>query len=352
MISFPKYTNKDTAVLLSTMIPFTILLNSLIFGKSYFGDWSKFLLATAITFAVLSISFLMYGIIAIRFRERFPHDHQLVKRIVLTLGIFFTLTALILFLLIKFYEFINFYGYRFTDHAFIMAFTSTAVLNIFLTFLNEGLSRFEGWKQTLVETEQLKKEYMRSQLLGLKSQVNPHFLFNSLNSLSCLINEDAGKAEKFLDEMSKVYRYLLRNNEDQFVTLETELQFIRSYNHILIERYGEGMQLDIKVNEMDLEMLIPPLTLQILFENAFNNNTISKDKPLNVEINSIKDGWLQIRHNIQRKVGGDFETEEAGLDNISKKYKLLCHDPVGIRDTLTHRIVELPLISKKTEIAV
>ena len=80
--------------------------------------------------------------------------------------------------------------------------------------MNEGIYRFESWKTNLEETEKLKLTYKQSQLIGLKSQVNPHFLFNSLNSLSGLIQEDKERAEKFLDEMSKVYRYLLRNNED------------------------------------------------------------------------------------------------------------------------------------------
>jgi len=94
---------------------------------------------------------------------------------------------------------------------------------------------------------------MQSQLLGLKSQINPHFLFNSLNSLSSLINEDEQEAEVFLDEMSKVYRYLLRSNDEELVTLQTELDFIRSYFYLLKTRLGRALELRINVPEEALE---------------------------------------------------------------------------------------------------
>ena len=90
---------------------------------------------------------------------------------------------------------------------------------------------------------------MQSQLEGLKDQVNPHFLFNSLNSLSSLISEDPEKAEKFLDEMSKVYRYLLRTNEEGLTTLESEMQFIQSYFHMLKTRYGDGLDMETQIDD-------------------------------------------------------------------------------------------------------
>jgi sensor histidine kinase YesM len=119
------------------------------------------------------------------------------------------------------------------------------------------------------------------QLLGLKSQINPHFLFNSLNSLSSLIDESSEDAEKFLDEMTKVYRYMLRN-EELLVPLEKEMQFIRSYYALLKARYGNGIQLEIDINEACWQALLPPLSLQVIIENAFTQNIVAKNTPLKI----------------------------------------------------------------------
>jgi LytS/YehU family sensor histidine kinase len=245
------------------------------------------------------------------------------------------------------YDYFNFLGYQLNENRYQWVLVVGLVLNIFTTFLHEGVSGFEKWKATLTETEQLKREYIQSCLLGLKSQVNPHFLFNSLNSLSSLIHEDEKKAEDFLNEMSKVYRYLLRNNEEKLVKLNTELQFIQSYYYILRTRYGEGIQIDMNIEEKHKEMCIPPLTIQILLENAFNLNRISKDKPLIISITSLNDCWLQIKNNVQHKIGEDKELYEEGLENIVNKFKLLCQQTVRIRSTDGHRYIEMPLIKGK-----
>ena len=193
------------------------------------------------------------------------------------------------------------------------------------------------------ETEQLKKEYMHSQLIGLKSQVNPHFLFNSLNSLSSLIQENQAEAERFLDEMSKVYRYLLRSSDEQLVTLESELQFIRSYFYMLKVRYSGAVDLSVNVDPSMKDKHLPPLTLQILLESAFNLNMISKDMPLTIEISTLENGWLQIKNNIQRRIGE--KTDNTGIDNITNKFRLLCQQCININDTDSNRTIQIPLMN-------
>ena len=94
-------------------------------------------------------------------------------------------------------------------------------------------------------------------------------------------------------------------------------------------------------------MMIPPLTLQVLFENAFSLNSISKDQPLKISIASQPDGWLQIKNNIQAKLGGDIQANKEGLDNIINKFRLLCQQTVTIEDSATHRVIRLPLIKKE-----
>jgi hypothetical protein len=155
---------------------------------------------------------------------------------------------------------IGFLGYQLNPNQYAWCLIIGIFCNILATSLNEGAAFYDKWRQTVDEAENLKKENLQSQLEGLKDQVNPHFLFNSLNSLSSLINEDPQKAEKFLDEMSKVYRYLLRTNEDGLTTLDSEMQFIQSYFHMLKTRYGEGI--NMQLDDHYLSYHIPPLTLQ------------------------------------------------------------------------------------------
>jgi two-component system LytT family sensor kinase len=269
------------------------------------------------------------------------------KRTMIIIGLFIIMTGLMILLLFTIYESIGTLSFTFGEGSFIGAYSATVILNIFLTILHEGVAKFTSYKATLIETEQLKKEYMQSQLLGLKSQVNPHFLFNGLNSLSSLISEDPAKAERFLDEMSKVYRYLLRNDDEQLVELETELRFINSYYYLLNVRYGDGIVLTTDIADEQRGLMIPPLTLQVLFENAFNLNSISKEQPLRVSIRSQQDGWLEIKNNIQAKLGGDDQAHMEGLDNIINKFRLLCQQTVTIEDSAMHRVIRLPLIKKE-----
>jgi len=144
--------------------------------------------------------------------------------------------------------------------------------------------------------------------------------------------------------MSKVYRYLLRS-DDRLVTLGTELQFLQSYFYLLKVRYGDGIQLDLQVTEAQKDLLMPPLTLQLLVENTFTANTISKEQPLVIRISSLGERWLQILHNLQPKVRINLP-ESAGLDNIVNKYRLLCRQTVAIRQTDTQRIIHIPLIEE------
>ncbi len=346
-MKLPQYSGKDYVIMVWTITPFTIILNSIIFGKRYFTDWQVFSIATAVAFLFMCASFILYGGVAVAFRNRFPRDDQFLKRTLIVVGLFIIMTGLMILLLFTLYEAIGALQFSFGEGSFIGAYSATVILNIFLTILHEGVAKFTSYKATLVETEQLKKEYMQSQLLGLKSQVNPHFLFNGLNSLSSLISEDPDKAERFLDEMSKVYRYLLRNDDEQLVELETELRFISSYYYLLDVRYGEGIILTTDIADEQRELMIPPLTLQILFENAFNLNSISKEKPLRVSIRSLEDGWLEIKNNIQAKLGSDDQAHMEGLDNIINKFRLLCQQTVTIDDSATHRTIRLPLIKKE-----
>jgi LytS/YehU family sensor histidine kinase len=191
---------------------------------------------------------------------------------------------------------------------------------------------------------------MHSQLIGLKSQVNPHFLFNSLNSLSSLIHDNQSEAENFLDEMSKVYRYLLRSSDEQLVSLDSELHFIKSYFYMLKVRYSGAVNLSVNVDPLMRDKHLPPLTLQILMESAFNLNMISKEMPLTIEITTLENGWLQIKNNIQKRIGD--KPDNTGIENIRNKFRLLCQQSILINDSESSRTIQLPLMNSAETVTI
>lgn len=344
-LQIPTFHAKDFTVLVASMLPMGILLNYFLYNKAYFDSPGRFILTTLITFIYLGAAFLTYGLVAISLRNRFPEDRQMFKRLAICLSIFFLMSAVYISLLLLAYDYVHFYGYEYNDIDFTKGYVTLITVNVFLTFLNEGISRFEKFRTTITETEQLKKEYMHSQLLGLKSQMNPHFLFNSLNSLSSLIHEDSDTAEEFLNHMSKVYRYLLRNNEEKLVTIETEITFIKSYYFLLKARHDDGLQLTIDVSGKNKERWIPPLTLQMIIENAMNQNAISRSKPLKIEIRDSDHG-LEIINSVQPKINSvNFNAEIE--ENINNKYRLLCGCEIEIEENVNQRAIVLPVIPNK-----
>lgn len=344
-LNLPRYTKSDLLITMLIVVPWVGLLNWLIVGGLYFTDFWIFLGATVITFGSMGFSWKMHTWISVVLRERFPHERQNSLRLLLAIPLFALITSLNLTLLFWGYDAFDFPGAQFRSDNYQKALLAGVVMNVFVTFLHEAVSRFEKWKAALIENEQLKKEYMQSQLLGLKSQINPHFLFNSLNSLSSLINEDEQEAEIFLDEMSKVYRYLLRSNDEELVTLQTELDFIRSYYYLLKTRYGRALELHISVSSQDVHRCLPPLTLQMLLEDVFTANAGTRDQPVVIEIATTDDG-LEIRNNIIRKL-----TEEAGssgnLENVINKFWLLCQKRVEVAEAEGSRVIRIPLILEK-----
>jgi sensor histidine kinase YesM len=350
-LKLPRYTSKDYTVLAILIAPITLVINSIIFGSGYYMDWRKFLFATLVTAAVFCINFTICGWVAVQMKKRLPSEKDVSKRLTLMIIVFILLTGLFFFTLFQGYATFPFLKYTYNEPGFIWAYMGMAIINVFITLLMEGVARFESWKQNLVETEQLKKTFRQSQLQGLKSQVNPHFLFNSLNTLSSLIAEDEQKAEQFLNEMTKVYRYMLRSEEEQLVTLDTELKFINSYVYLLKSRFGEGMQTHIEVEETDREKLLPALSLQVLIENAFTKNTVSKLSPLSLEICSCGDNKVSVRYNKQEKTQNLSDGVDKELDNLIKKYALLNQAPVSFSDKENECCCFLPLFNEKEEAA-
>lgn len=235
--------------------------------------------------------------------------------------------------------------YDFGWKTLVLNLTQSAVTTIFILGLTEAFYQNEQLHRSEKEREELQRFHLHAQYDSLKQQLSPHFLFNSLNSLSSLIAIDPPRAEKFVEELSQVYRYLLQSNQNELTTLRRELDFIQSYLHLLQTRFGEGLLVTMEVSEEAKRCLIPPLTLQLLVENAVKHNEASAAHPLRLSIASQNDERLLVSNNLQRR-SITVPSEKVGLANIIARYRLLNHPYVEVREMEGEFGVVLPLIKK------
>ncbi len=201
---------------------------------------------------------------------------------------------------------------------------------------------FNKWKETELKKEILEKEKATVQYDNLKNQLNPHFLFNSLTSLNSLIFENPQLASEFLQQLAKVYRYVLENNDKTLVSLSTEVKFISNYIKLLLSRFENGLIVNVKIEETDSDRKILPVTLQILIENAIKHNVISRDNPLRIDI-YCDSAYLVVKNNLQSKHTIE-DSNKQGLDNLKSLYMVLVEKEVIVEQTPDHFWVKIPLI--------
>jgi ligand-binding sensor domain-containing protein len=196
--------------------------------------------------------------------------------------------------------------------------------------------------QLQAKAQMLEKEKTHVMYEGLKQQLNPHFLFNSLTSLSGLIETDQQLAGNFLKQMSKIYRYILKSRDSETVTLREEIEFVQTYINLQKTRFKEGLLVNINVGEEYLHKKIPPVTLQNMVENAIKHNIIDTDLPLIIDV-FIQDNYLVVRNNLQKKHVVETSNKQ-GLANLESLYRYLSERPMLIEETEKEFMIKIPLI--------
>lgn len=199
-------------------------------------------------------------------------------------------------------------------------------------------------QQVLIENEQLQAENIRNQYEVLKNQLNPHMLFNSLNTLRSLVRENQDKAQDYIQELSRVLRYTLQGNESQSVTLREEMEFASAYIFLLKMRFENNLQFDIQVDKAYEDFRLPPMAVQVLIENAVKHNEISNRKPLAIHIATNGNGYLSVSNDIQPKWTATPGTG-IGLVNLAKRYHLLFKQEIQITEDKEFT-VSIPLIDE------
>jgi len=338
------YTEQDSTMQLIILPLFVFILNWILLKDTYWYDWRVFAFATLVAGTMGYGNWIVNNITGNYINRHFPHFHQSPQRILLLLLSADLLISLVVSIDYGIYVWADSPALPLHPGQLGWAYAFVLIDTLIIIAIYESIMAFNHWQRTLIETEQLRKENLQSQLEGLKSQINPHFLFNSLNSLSSLIEDDPDLAQQFIEEMSSVYRYLLRSNETELATLEQEIQFAQSYFHLLNTRYGNGIRLDLSIDSQLETYLLPPLTLQILFENVVKHNIILPQQPVTIRVSTTPDGRLQVQNNLQRK-SVRVASNRIGLSNITAKYELLGQGTVLIQEEAQTFTVTLPLLA-------
>ena len=317
------------------------------FKENIFWNVSK---CSLIGLIYVSVYWVVFRELFIFYRKRHPELKESVQRI-----IYQVITILIVYFIIKLAMDVVMHNFI---HSFLdiehpkgpATIIASLTVSFFVISIYETIFFYTQLQTSITEKEQLERENIKSQLEGLKNQVNPHFLFNSLNTLTYLIPEDPDRAVGFVQQLSKVYRYILEIKDEKLIPLSEELKFLDAYIFLLKERFGENFQIEVNIPDDFLTHKVVPLSLQLLLENAIKHNIISSLKPLKIEV-FIEKGKLIVRNNLQKK-NQVMNSTKSGLQNIKNRYSFFSNKKVEVLSTSEYFIVMLPLLKMAQRVKV
>lgn len=242
---------------------------------------------------------------------------------------------------INIYEF-NTYSFLYWQGMFVGGLASLVAI-----FVYTGIFLVQKWIAVSYESEQLRNLNLQSQFQALKAQLDPHFLFNNLNTLTNIIEEKSPIAVEFVNRLSKVYRYVLEHGSKTLTSLKNELSFINSYLFLVDARFGKSLMVEINISAKAAEKRIPPMSLQLLIENAMKHNVVSMQKPLYIKIYEEKD-MLVISNNLQKRKTVEPSTK-VGLNNIIERYRLFGGKIPVIKEDNEKYTVKIPMIEAEND---
>jgi LytS/YehU family sensor histidine kinase len=268
----------------------------------------------------------------------FPRKRVLVQSVFMLVWSVLTLGMLYLI-----WYFLKDGALQYPQFLFFIFIISVLFLTAFIG-VSQAVNFIKQWKTTLLEVEKIEREKLKADYKALQNQVNPHFLFNSLNVLISEIKHDPDTAETFTRKLSMVYRYVLQSKNHELISLSKELDFIRSFIYLHQVRLGDALKVTIDIGNDSKQLYLPPLTLQVLVENAIKHNVINEENPLHINIATPETQILIVKNNLNPKQS--FESTNTGLSNIKARYELLKEDGIKIEKSTTEFIVTVPLLDE------
>ena len=283
----------------------------------------------------------------IRFRNWFPAYSDTLKRIAVQFTIGIGGTLLILIGYCSAFSFIVLGRNPESDILWPNVLVGLT-MTLLISTIYECVYFFSMWKTTIVEAEELKRQQVLSQFETLKSQVNPHFLFNSLNTLSGIIEEDPERAVNFVQELSRVYRHILNTRDKETISLEEEMKFLQSYLFLLKMRFGDNLVTEIRIDRKLSNMQLPALAVQQLVENAIKHNVIATGKQLYLTITTDVNEKLIVENNLQKKVSVE-PSSGFGLVSMRHRFHLLGSNDIQVTENDKVFRVSIPLLQPSLE---
>ena len=231
---------------------------------------------------------------------------------------------------------------------YTVAYNAFLALSVDLIVISIYYSRYLVfyWKMSIKKYEEVKREHLVAKYEALKNQVNPHFLFNSLNTLSGIVEKDQETAVHFIKKLSDIYRYVLEQRDKELVVLGEEINFVEDYIYLAKMRHGEGLRISIDISSRQKYVL--PLGIQILVENSIKHNIVSDNMPLNISIKE-EGAYIVVKNNLQRKKVVQ-PKNAIGLENLKKRYEYLTDKPVEILESEDNFMVMVPIIDSTNEL--
>ncbi len=311
------------------------------FNRQPYFEWKEY----PVTFIVISLLWIANRYILIWCRTRYPLFKEVRKRLFVQASVMLSFTIVgdnFLHVILRKTIFIDRAVNIFDTDQLISRTAADVFCVIMIVCIYESIYFMHALKDSVEEKEMLKRENLQAQLNALRTQVNPHFLFNNLNTLSSLIPENPKHAMDFVQQLSKVYRHILDVKDEKSILLKDELEVLNAYTFLLKTRFDKNLEVNINIPESKLQDKIVPLSLQILMENAIKHNIVSSDKPLHIDV-FTENGSLVVSNNLQMKNQVN-ESTGIGLDNIRNRYKLISEKPVKVTESETNFTVSIPLI--------
>lgn len=227
----------------------------------------------------------------------------------------------------------------------ILLFIVSLVITFMISSIYASTAFFIQWKHNLIRAQVLEKANLEARYEILRNQINPHFLFNSLNSLLMLVSDNP-VASKYVESISEILRYMLQIRDKDVVLISDELKIAKDYIFVQQNRFGENLKVDFGVPEKYFHYSIPPLTIQMLLENAIKHNVVSKINPLYIKVYVNENSFLVVENTVLNKLDNDPSTG-IGLENIQKRYQYIIGKSIVVKNNKENFSVMLPLFEKE-----
>lgn len=310
------------------------------------GDFPEFLETVIISFLYWTVLANGNGYLICKIDERWSWLEFPVKRTIIGIIVMLVFTwiaaTIILYLQVEFY-----FGVSFVDVLNRQGWTLYAipfVITAIMALWGHGRAFLFEWRDAATKVERLKTENMKSRFESLRNQVNPHFLFNSLNALSSLVYDDQKKAVEFIQKLSEVYRYVLDTQKEEVVPVSEEVKFLKSFVFLNKIRFGDNLKVELSdLDNLTEDRVIPPVALQMLVENCFKHNEVSSDRKLHITIK--KEGeYIVVKNNVNNIQLEKSESSGLGLQNIMMRYEILTDQKVIVEASASDFIVKVPIL--------